>query len=422
MNPVALVSQLAAADIGVADRAALDEVLTTCRSVRGWLDGILSQVAARADALHAQGRGRETEDVMQRTGGMSKREARDVVHRRKVTEASRPMAEGLSSGALTGAHVDAFGRAVALAPAVADHAADLVRVGAMTSPAEFEQHCKRLAAVLAPDDGLETFERQRRQTKLKRWIDEATGMYKLYGEWDPESGEKLWRAINRQVEAMFHDKHPDTAPADPGDRNDHFAALALVELATGGVSGAADSAPRTTTADISVLIDLETIINGTHSGSTVDMSTGGKVPVSVIRKWACDANIIPIVLNGDGVVLDVGRDQRLATRWQRRALRAMYSTCIVDGCSVPFDHCSVHHFDHWGRDSGRTDLSVLGPACSKHHDLFHHGGWKVRSSPDGIIIVTLPDGTEFRTYPRRAKRSGGGRNARAPAGPQPEAL
>jgi hypothetical protein len=150
------------------------------------------------------------------------------------------------------------------------------------------------------------------------------------------------------------------------------------------------------------------------------MSTGGKVPVSVIRKWACEANIIPIVLNGDGVVLDVGRDQRLATRWQRRALRAMYSTCIVNGCSVPFDHCNVHHFDHWGRDTGRTDLSVLGPVCSKHHDLFHHGGWKVRSSPDGTIVVTLPDGTEFRTRPRRAKR-GSGRNVRAPDGPRPEA-
>jgi hypothetical protein len=170
----------------------------------------------------------------------------------------------LSSGTLTGAHVDAFGQAVSVAPAVANHAADLARVGSMTSPAEFEQHCKRLTSVLSPDDGLETFERQRRQTKLKRWMDEATGMYKLYGEWDPESGEKLWRAINRQVEAMFHDKHPDTAPADPGERNNHFAALALVELATNGGADVAGVAPRTTAADISVLIDLETIINGFH--------------------------------------------------------------------------------------------------------------------------------------------------------------
>ena len=414
MNPVVLVSQLAAADIGVCDRAALDEVLVACRSVRGWLDGIMAQVAERASQLHTEGRGRETETVMQRAGGLSKREARDVVERKNVAAASPPIAAGLAAGLITGAHVDAFGRALAIAPAVAEHAADLVRVASVTSPADFEQHCKRLAAVLAPDDGIERFERQRRATKLKRWIDEATGMYKMYGEFDPELGEKLWRAINRHVEAMFHDKHPDTAPADPGERNDHLAALALVAAVTSGGAEGSASASSTATVDISVLIDLETIINGMHSGSTVDMSTGGRVPVSVIRKWACEANIIPVVLNGDGVVLDVGREKRLATRAQRRALRAMFAGCIVDGCSVRFDQCTIHHFDHWGRDRGRTDLGVMGPVCSRHHDRFHHDGWTVRSEPDGVVVVTLPDGTEYRTRPRRARPRERSSGPRAP--------
>jgi hypothetical protein len=414
MNPVAVVSQLASADIGVCDRAALDDVLAACRSVRGWLDSMIAQVADRAAQLHDEGRGREAETVMQRSAGLSKREAREAVERTKVTGTSPPMAAGLASGLITGAHVDAFGRAMAIAPVVAEHAADLVRVGTVTSPAEFEQHCKRLAAVLAPDDGMERFERQRRATKLKRWIDEATGMYKIYGEFDPELGERLWRAINRHLEAMFHDKHPDTAPANPGERNDHLAALALVSAATSG--GAARSGTTTAGVDISVLIDLETLTNGTHPASTVDLSTGGRVPVSVIRKWACEANIIPIVLNGDGVVLDVGREKRLATLSQRRALRAMFATCIVEGCSVPFDRCTIHHFDHWGRDAGRTDLSSLGPVCSRHHDRFHHGGWTVRAEPDGEVVVTLPDGTEYRTRPRRARRPTA-QNSRANAPP-----
>ena len=50
--------------------------------------------------------------------------------------------------------------------------------------------------------------------------------------------------------------------------------------------------------------------------------------MSTVRQLACDAEIIPIVLNGQGRAMDVGRAARLATPTQRQALRAMHRTCM----------------------------------------------------------------------------------------------
>jgi len=90
----------------------------------------------------------------------------------------------------------------------------------------------------------------------------------------------------------------------------------------------------------------------------------------------CDANVIPVVLGGDGCVLDVGSGRRLASREQRRALRAMYRTCAVPGCTVGFDRCQVHHLAPWNRFQ-RTALAELCPLCSEHHDRVHHRGWQL---------------------------------------------
>ena len=71
------------------------------------------------------------------------------------------------------------------------------------------------------------------------------------------------------------------------------------------------------------------------------------LPPDTVRRMCCDANIIPIVLGGDGVPLDHGRNRRLATAEQRWALRAMYRTCGHPGCTVRFDDCRIHHVQWW---------------------------------------------------------------------------
>lgn len=117
------------------------------------------------------------------------------------------------------------------------------------------------------------------------------------------------------------------------------------------------------------------------------------MPVETIRRLACDADIIPIVFSGAGVVLDVGRRRRLATADQRRALRARYRTCSIPDCTVVFEQCIIHHIQPFAT-GGRTDLHAMVPLCSRHHHAAHEGGWRLDLNPTtATLTVTLPDGT-----------------------------
>ena len=113
-----------------------------------------------------------------------------------------------------------------------------------------------------------------------------------------------------------------------------------------------------------------------------------------MRRLCATAIIVPIVLGDDGEVLDVGRQHRLATRAQRRALRAMYRTCAHPDCNVAFDACRIHHVVYWER-GGRTDLDNLIPLCETHHHLVHEGGWTLQLFPDRRTIWRLPDGSVY---------------------------
>ena len=73
---------------------------------------------------------------------------------------------------------------------------------------------------------------------------------------------------------------------------------------------------------------------GTASVGLAQMMGEGPVHPVVVRNG--------VVLHAPGE-LDLGRTTRLANRAQRRALRALYATCAIPGCSVRYDRCKLHH-------------------------------------------------------------------------------
>ena len=198
------------------------------------------------------------------------------------------------------------------------------------------------------------------------------------------------------VESLFHDGGlPDSCP-DDDRKQGHLMALALLNLVTQPPATTGTSThPRSGTprAEFLVVIDQQTLFHGSHDGSRVEVDGGFDLPIETLRRMACIADIIPVVLGGDGVVRDVGRASRIATPAQRRAMRAMYSTCAVPGCCVPFDQTDLHHVTYW-RNGGRSDLDNFVPLCSKHHYMAHEGGWKLHLHPTTHnLTITLPDGT-----------------------------
>ncbi|MEV7647595.1 DUF222 domain-containing protein [Arthrobacter sp. NPDC089319] len=103
----------------------------------------------------------------------------------------------------------------------------------------------------------------------------------------------------------------------------------------------------------------------------------GPVSAKTIRRIACDADIIPVVLAGMGVILDVGQSQRLFPKYMRLAIIARDGGCAFPGCTAPSSWTEVHHIRWFEKGSPTsTDNGVL--LCGHHHHLIHEGDWAGR--------------------------------------------
>ena len=102
----------------------------------------------------------------------------------------------------------------------------------------------------------------------------------------------------------------------------------------------------------------------------------GPVTASTIRKIACDADIIPVLLGSEGRILDIGRTTRIFPPHIRKALNARDQGCAFPNCTIPASWCEAHHITYWSRGGPTsTDNGVL--LCTHHHHLIHKEQWKI---------------------------------------------
>ena len=331
--------------------------------------------------------------------GMTPREARDTVARSHVAEAAPVFAEFLADGRTTASHVDVMGRGLTKAGAESTaflaHASTLASAATSMNLRDFGKLVDQTVAAVRTDDGLSTFQRQCQNTYLRTWTDNE-GMTNLRGRFDPISGAAIVNTLERRVEQLFHsgDRHEPVDVAPGIEPNDHRRARALVDrlVRPARKLQSTDDRPISSShdvvepeaharAEVVVHIDLNTLIHGLDRvTATCRTALGEDIPVETVRRLACDAEIIPVVLGGHGVPLDVGRSKRLATVHQRRAFEAMYSTCAIPDCDVPYHRCQIHHIDYW-ENGGRTDFNNQVPLCSRHHHAVHEGGWTLTLEP-----------------------------------------
>lgn len=100
------------------------------------------------------------------------------------------------------------------------------------------------------------------------------------------------------------------------------------------------------------------------------LDTGHDLSASQARRLACNAGIVPAVLGGRSVPLDLGRQERFFTEAQRVALAGVYDSCAAEGCDRPYAWSELHHEDPWAA-GGRTDLALAVPLCGHHHRRAH---------------------------------------------------
>jgi hypothetical protein len=328
--------------------------------------------------------------------GLSTREGNQLERQSVVLEHLVSLSDALQAGTITTSHIRMLARfSHTINPELWDALVtveDEILAAAMKmGPVRFLRFLNQLLVRLAAAAGLDALRDLHGVISAYTWIDPDTGLGKLVATLDPRSQAEISRMLGQRAAVLRHH--------DRALNRDQSTGLALVALLTGNDLG------PTTTGAVSILIDHETLINGTHPNTICEHSNGSLISVDAAQEIACTATLTPILRDRWGVVLDLGRERRSTSSAQRRAIEAMYATCFMTGCEVAVTDCQIHHIVHW-KDGGPTDLENLAPICQQHHHVVHTGGAKMSMDAQRTITVTTAIGeVSFHTPDRQPHRT-----------------
>lgn len=95
---------------------------------------------------------------------------------------------------------------------------------------------------------------------------------------------------------------------------------------------------------LNVIIRLEDLEARARSAM---LDFGGRLSPTQLRLLACDARVVPVVMNGAGQPLDIGRATRVIPDGIRRAVAARDRGCAHRGCTRPPSWSEIHHIVPW---------------------------------------------------------------------------
>ena len=267
---------------------------------------------------------------------------------------------------VAGRHPTAFGA----------HGSVLVDASTYLSTRDLRRAVDRWEQQVAPEytEGELKHRYERRGVSVNQTFD---GMWMLSGDLDPESG----HAVNAAIHALA-----DPANLDPDDVRTprQRRADAVTEVCrfwldrndTAVTSGG-------TKPHITVTVDYDHLVGSGRSDANVAPTIGSDrdllpeidgTPVDAldIRRLACDADIVRMVVRGGSEILDVGRATRTVPSAMRRAVEHRDGGCTWDGCDALAGWCDAHHVVHWAA-GGPTSLDNLRLLCRRHHRAVHVG-------------------------------------------------
>jgi hypothetical protein len=121
--------------------------------------------------------------------------------------------------------------------------------------------------------------------------------------------------------------------------------------------------------------------------------------------FLCDPTIYTALVDSLGLPVDMGRDARVATPAQRRALALRDGGCTFPGCDARVAWTDAHHVKFWSKD-GPSDLGNFVLLCRRHHTVAHRRGWSLLLEPDGWTRWTTPTGRTFTGQRNQRTRDG----------------
>jgi hypothetical protein len=235
-----------------------------------------------------------------------------------------------------------------------------------TDPLELARLARKMAKPTAEDSRARHAARE-----LRMWWNRDRTMLSLRGQLPDAMGCEFEQTITHLTEQM-------KVTGEPWRPFEQRSADALLALCVPSAPGADDAPSLATLAGIQVAVPLE---------GPADIA-GVPIADSVLEQLRANASITPVLVDGDGSVLAIGRATPAISPKVRRAVLMRDAKCRVPGCGRRRG-LQVHHLipRSW---SGTDDISNLAAVCPAHHRLLvPHGLLALVGNPN------LPDGLEL---------------------------
>ncbi|TCJ00325.1 HNH endonuclease signature motif containing protein [Aeromicrobium sp. IC_218] len=413
------------------ESSALEPWTLTNREIRAELQAA-AQAAAALQALTvrltaaADGRGLPREDGctsptvwLASTTNVSKREASKLVSLTRLDPTrGRITQERWSTGRLTTEQAHIILRALDQLPEwFVDEQHDDAEATLLEHASEFgaddlRRLANRIVEVVDPDSADEIIGAQLERQEKQAWdethlsiIRMGRGRSSIRGVLPNVQADMLKTVLEglaspRRAGAVFRDVDGEHSDHEIG-RLDHARrmGLALCELVEHLPQDAFPQAGGVA-ATVTINIDLDDL---RERISRATLSTGTSMSAGEARRFACNANLIPMVLDGASQPLDVGQQKRLHDRSQRVALAKRDGGCSWKGCDRPPGWCEAHHLRPWS-EGGDTSVENGALFCFFHHHLLHDSDWQARLSHDGVVEVIPPPRIDPQQRPLRHAR------------------
>ncbi|MCT9869807.1 HNH endonuclease signature motif containing protein [Paenarthrobacter aurescens] len=214
--------------------------------------------------------------------------------------------------------------------------------------------------------------------------------------------------FERVQDHQQHNQHESTgtAPKQPGTRPQTGTGTGT---GTGTATFTGPVHPDTDTTRNPLNTGTATFTGPVHPDTDTDttrnpLSTGtatftGPMHPDTIRKIACDADIIPVLLGSDSRILDIGRTTRIFPPHIRKAITARDGGCAFPDCTIPAPWCEAHHTTYWSH-GGTTSTNNGTLLCSHHHHLIHKEQWRINMTT-GVPWFIPPPHLDPNQTPRR---------------------
>lgn len=400
---------------GMLDGLELDAVprgqrLACAQRARGLASRLTAMAAmwlATADAAQDSLResGTPTTSWLAVRGGLSRREAAGLLHQARDLAERPEVAHAAAAGRISIGQARAIGTVLGGLGLEEDGQraeAERILLG-LAAAMDSDRLAKAAPEVLravAPDAAEEALERRlQRQSEAARrnrslvFCRDGNGSITFNGSLPLVDGEAWLSILETYTESRRRTALEERDPLAEGLSPQQRRADALLDMIRAHRAGAPTSRAGRERPRVVVTVDYDKL-RAEASGAGL-IPDGQPVSAGDLRRLCCDAGILPAVLGGPGLVLDVGRSRRLVTPDLRVALELRDGGCAFPGCEVRPAACEAHHVVPWWAD-GVTALSNLILLCHHHHALVEPARyrtreqWEVRIAADGIPEAVPP--------------------------------